>query len=429
MVKALGQHILYRRRMRILDAARRLDATTAPEAIEAVQVARFNAIWSRCLAEVPFYRAWAREHELPPRIARTDQLLDFPTLTKRVIVERSDEIFRHGQLRHAVSTGGSTGVPARFPLDAAGSDNNWAALYLARGWWGIAPFDRQLLLWGHSHLFGTGWQRSIASARRRLADRLIGATRLNAYDMTPAAIARYAAVMSRLRPDFVIGYTSAVFRLARHLERAEDWTPSPAPKGVILTSETATPADIAVVGRVFAAPVILEYGLAEMGVVAYSRPGDDPRHLHLLWADHIAVNDHGAIRVTTISNRIFPLVNYDTGDHTRPADRPRRTVLSFAGIVGRTQDVVSIRTRAGESREARRSCSSTSSRPIPPCAASPSSSAGMPSSSMSRARWNWMPWPACSPARCAGSIRATTRRRPPSSRSTGRSCRPPASTC
>ena len=46
--------------MRILDAARRLDATTAPEAIEAVQVARFNAIWSRCLAEVPFYRAWAR---------------------------------------------------------------------------------------------------------------------------------------------------------------------------------------------------------------------------------------------------------------------------------------------------------------------------------------------------------------------------------
>jgi hypothetical protein len=38
------------------------------ETIERLQVAQFNAVRSYCLSDVPFYRAWAREHNLPDRI-------------------------------------------------------------------------------------------------------------------------------------------------------------------------------------------------------------------------------------------------------------------------------------------------------------------------------------------------------------------------
>lgn len=336
----LRAQLLFRHRQALLSAKADLYDATDAERIEALQVERFNRVWARCLRDVPFYQAWAREHRLPQAIARTDDLLDFPILTKQVVVERSGEIFQNGKLTRAISTGGSLGTPARFPTSAQDADANWASLYVARGWWDIRPFDRQMLVWGHSHLFGDGFRRRIAMVKRNLADWLINARRLNAYDMSEQAIEHYVAALFTDRPVFVVGYTSVIFRLARHIERMPANRRIENLKGVILTAETASGADIDVIAGAFAAPAIVEYGGAETGVIAYSRYASDPMRLQLMWDSHIAVNDGGAIRVTTIGDRIFPLVNYDIGDTTKPAARARQTVIEFDTITGRTQDVV-----------------------------------------------------------------------------------------
>ena len=44
---------------------------------------------------------------------------------------------------------------------------------MARSWWGVNPLDNMVLLWGHSHLFGTGIKGQINHKLRLLKDILI----------------------------------------------------------------------------------------------------------------------------------------------------------------------------------------------------------------------------------------------------------------
>src|ERR1035437_8675705 len=99
MHAAILRHILFRNRREMLAGKMERYRARDPEAIERLQVAQFNAVWSYCLTNVPFYRTWAREHNLPKRIDRPADLAAYPTLTKQLIIERSDEIFRGGTVK------------------------------------------------------------------------------------------------------------------------------------------------------------------------------------------------------------------------------------------------------------------------------------------------------------------------------------------
>ena len=51
--------------------------------------------------------------------------------------------------------------------------------------------------------------------------------------------------------------------------------------------------------------------------------------------------------MTTITNRLFPLINYDVGDRTLPVAGGRRPVTEFNSILGRAQDVVTLKASQG----------------------------------------------------------------------------------
>ena len=156
MHAAILRRLLFKNRRQMLSAKAERYRTQDRETIERLQVAQFNAVWSYCLSDVPFYQLWAREHDLPYRIDRPSDLAAFPPLTKQVIVERSDEISGGAAVKSWVTTGGSTGEPARYPVGPHEADVTWANMYLGRGWWDIPPFDDHVMLWGHAHLLGTG---------------------------------------------------------------------------------------------------------------------------------------------------------------------------------------------------------------------------------------------------------------------------------
>jgi hypothetical protein len=257
MHAAVLRCVLFKNRRRMLADKVELYRTQDREAIERLQVARFDAVWSYCLSDVPFYRSWAREHGLPDRIDRPSDLASFPTLTKQVIVERSDEIFRGGAVKSWVTTGGSTGEPARYPSGTPEADLAWANMYLGRGWWDIRPFDDHVMLWGHAHLFGTGLKGRIAQTKRKGADRVLNIMRLNAYDMTEQALDGHFRRLRGKDPVFMVGYTSAMFRLARYTEANGVSVQMNRLRGVVLTSEMVSDADIDAVERVFRAPAII----------------------------------------------------------------------------------------------------------------------------------------------------------------------------
>lgn len=336
-----------RERLEAVEAQIALYSTIAERSeIERYQLARVNAVWKRCVDEIPFYRRWATQHSLPRAIRSLKELVDFPSLTKNDIVENSTLIFRSGEIRDAYVTGGSTGTPVRYPKGRNDAVGVYAGLFAARSWWGIEPFDRYVHFWGHAHLFGEGRrQRAVARLRRRLADAFVNGVRLDAYDLTAERLQSHRSALTRVRPSFVVGYTSTVYRLARAIEEA-GFSPDEfaSVRNVILTSETVTPADVEVIGRVFGANVVNEYGAAETGNVAVSRGTTD--RLQVLWASHIVLADEaGNLRITTLENREFPLINYAIGDQGH--GDAIGNVLELSAIKGRLHDVLSVAAQGG----------------------------------------------------------------------------------
>lgn len=308
--------------------------------IERRQVSRFNEVWKYCLTEVPFYQAWAKEHGLPSRVGSLAEIQAFPLLTKADIVGRTDEVFQGGKITAAYSTGGSSGAPARYPRGDGDALSLYANTYAGRGWWGIRPFDSYLHLWGHAHLFGGGGVSGVVQkAKRKAADALANATRVNAYDMTPDALQSHYAALVRSNPAYIVGYTSAVFKLARHIETMGVSVAGLTKlRAVVVTSETVTGADVELTSRVFGVPVVIEYGAAETGVMATSHGGSWP--LRVLWQSFIMSVNDGDIAVTTLNDRLFPLINYAIGDMAEGGDISAGNALTLGTVTGRSTDTV-----------------------------------------------------------------------------------------
>ncbi|RZT77488.1 phenylacetate-coenzyme A ligase PaaK-like adenylate-forming protein [Micromonospora violae] len=315
--------------------------------IERIQVERFNRIWAYCLTQVPFYRSWRKEHGLPSGISRPSDLHYFPVLDKELLISRSAEVFAQASPKQVYSTGGSTGQPTRFPRGRSESTDRWANNYLGRAWRGIRPFEPQVLLWGHSHLFGDGMASRVARLKRDVADRLVNITRLNAYDLSdPALRGHYEEIRSR-QPVMLVGYTSAIFKVARYIERnGLDLGDMSRLRAVILTAETASDADIALIERVFGASAVIEYGAAETGLMAMSRA--QARPIQVIWDSYICLVDQdGSLAVTTLDDRLFPLVNYAIGDQIEPTDVVDGNVLKIHSILGRQQEIVQVGSASG----------------------------------------------------------------------------------
>jgi phenylacetate-CoA ligase len=349
MHRAVLCRVLFRdRQAELVAKMRRYESVTDRAEIEQFQTDRFNDVWRYCLDSIPFYRAWREEYDLPTRIDHPSDLNSFPALTKKTLVTRSDEIFQCRAITDAYSTGGSTGEPARYPRGDGDTAPMYANMYLGRSWWGIRPFDPHVFLWGHSHLFGSGIRSRVAHVKRRVSDRALNITRLNAYDLTQRALASHYECFRRSDPVFVLGYASAVFKLARHIERGGlPLGTKDRLRAVILTSETVNDREIDTVARVFNTRVVIEYGAAETGVIACSRGGVRP--LQVLWDSFACLpSSAGSVRVTTLGPRLFPLVNYDIGDVVEASDVEGGNALAFEAVLGRKQDVVTVTTREGE---------------------------------------------------------------------------------
>lgn len=239
----------------------------------------------------------------------------------------------------------------RFPINKAQADSNYIRTYTARAWWGLAPLDQTALLWGHAHLFGSGIPGQIAHIQRRLADNLTSTRRLDAYQFDIDTISRYYGRLCKNPPKVLIGYTNAVFKLARFVvDNRPNGALERSLKAVIVTSETVTDADIEVIGTAFNAPVVIEYGTTEAGVIAYSRFQSE--NLQILWDGLLArTDDNDVLHISTLSDHEFPLVNYCTDDTVATRIQFSGSVLSLRRVLGRSRDNMRIRSKSGTTLE------------------------------------------------------------------------------
>lgn len=310
---------------------------------------KFNSIWADAVANVPFYAEWKAKHGLPDRIADLSELQKWPVLEKRDLILNREKLTRKDVKHfHESVTGGATGEPLHFRTMAGESDqvavNKWI------GWarMGIYPDSRCFLLWGHRHFYGQGWGSDIRFKVRQFKDWMTNNLRTDATDLSPSALRNDVKKLIAFKPECIIAYSASLLALVRTCVESKEKCRGLGIKAVICTAGPLDEDERAEIGDFFNAPVGMEYGAMDAGVMAYKAPATDDRYqvfdaTHLLHAALEPVTGRSQILVTTLSKRYLPLIRYSVGDYMEDAMlRGDGTVESFSEVTGRTGDMIDL---------------------------------------------------------------------------------------
>lgn len=316
-----------------------------------IQLALWNDEWRRVRVQVPYFAALAAARKLPERFSSWAEFAEcLPPMSRATIQEQSTALVSTERPPDLYKlTGGSTAQPVRLPK---WRDEGGQAVYerwMARGWYGITPDSRVLLLWGHSHLLGKGLKGWANARKREILDRLVGCCRLSAYDIHPDALRRAAEVMLRFRPDYVVGYSVALDLLARANADRRAELRALGMRGVIATAESFPAPDSAqLIEDTFGCPAAMEYGAAEAPLIAHTRPQGG---YAILWRSYFVEaewqEELGAhkVRLTSLYPRAMPLVRYELGDLLDLGPSASRHALGLDAlqrVVGRQNDAVQL---------------------------------------------------------------------------------------
>src|SRR5258707_10698304 len=118
--------------------------------LDQLQFAALRKLLTHTYQHCPYYREAWTEAGLDPR--QLESALDFRKwpLTNRETIRASRRRMRAvvpGMRLISKSTGGSTGEPLHFDLNADSNDRRMAATYRGYEWAGAGPGTRQLHLW------------------------------------------------------------------------------------------------------------------------------------------------------------------------------------------------------------------------------------------------------------------------------------------
>jgi len=315
--------------------------------IQSYQLAKFNTLWADIQRKVPHYQHLVQAGTVPATVTHWDDLARFPVLTRAAI---QDDVARYTDPTHEIGgwavTGGSTGTPFRVPYAAAETPYYRMGAWLGREFYDIRISDRMFHLWGHSHLFGMGWQRHVKQAKRLIKNKLLGYRVFSAYHLTPQRLRQAGRAILQMKPDYIMGYSRSLTLLAReNADQAARFRQLPI-KAVIATTEAfSDPGDADLIAQVFGCPVGMEYGAAETGVMAYTHPAD--QRYRVFWDTYlleaVPINDTDAeLLLTALHPRAMPMIRYDIGDAVRHYTADGHSVTGFEAVLGRDNDLIEI---------------------------------------------------------------------------------------
>lgn len=314
----------------------------------AAQLDALNRAWADAVLRVPHWGDLVRAGDLPPRFDALEQFAERVPPTGRNEVSRlGDRLAAGGRpADFQRMTGGSTAEPVRLPAWRSELSDAVGDTWVGRSWYGVGPAARLFLIWGHSHLLGTGWRGRWNGWKRRVADALLGYERFSAYDLDDARLRAAADRLRAFRPDWMLGYSVALDRFARaNADRAEELRALRLALVVATSEGFPAPDSAARLADLFGAPVAMEYGSVETGALAHTHPDGGYR---VFWRRFLLEVDaepggRGAVRVTSLTPRKFPLVRYELGDEIELGEGEGADPVGparFARVLGRCNDYV-----------------------------------------------------------------------------------------
>lgn len=302
--------------------------------------------------EVPYYReSWRRLGLTEAAVSGFGlQQLGMLPLLEKDAVRSAPEAFlaertRTGRL-HTYHTSGTTGTPLAIRLSAR-THQRVAASYEARcrRWAGVDYTMSRAMIGGR--LVVPRAEANPPFWRYNAAERQLY---LSAFHIAPHTAAAYAEALDRYRPDYLVGYASAHFFLARMIEE-RGLVVHHRPHAVLTSSEKLTPEMRATLERVYGCEVFDGYSGVEACCLASEcehhrlHVSPDVGIVELLDEEGqpVSPGEVGEIVATGLLNFDQPLIRYRTGDLAVWDDEPcpcGRAMPVLRELVGRLEDTV-----------------------------------------------------------------------------------------
>jgi phenylacetate-CoA ligase len=342
----------------VLTRQRDYDLPTTHEQRLAWQLDQINTHWRTQQVTIPSYREGVASGRLPAQFTSMQHFVEVmaPTTKKMVQTQMAQLSDPTRPEDFSFTTGGSTGEPTKFPFWNSEAQHSIPDRWLCRAWYGVKPADRLFMIWGHSHLLGSGLKGKLKGKLRIWKDSLLGYYRFSAYQLDPAKLRLACDEMLRFRPSYLLCYSSALDYFCRaNAHRAADLK-SLQLKMAFGTGESFPfPDSPQIVNQVLSCPVAMEYGSVETGIMGFSRPapitgqGSGLGHFDLFWRSYfIEANEQGptggrVIRITSLFPKKFPLIRYEIGDEVTLFDGDNPLGLTrVQRIVGKSLSFVTM---------------------------------------------------------------------------------------
>lgn len=317
-----------------------------PEEIRAAQDARLRD-QVQVAARLPFYRQrFQRAGVRPEDIRGIGDLPRLPLLTKQEVREAGHGLLIPANARGLTHghTSGTTGSPLNLWYDRAMVIANNVADYRQKAWGGMRRGEWCGIFLGRVVVPVT--QRKAPFWRPNFVHRHMW---FSSFHMSDDVLPQYVAQIRKSNIQFLDGYPSTLFILARHLLRRGERLPM---RGVFTSSETLTDIQREAIEDAFQCRNFDFYGEAERVVFAAECDRHDGKHLFDEYGVTEIVDDAGQpvpdgqmgwVVGTSLWNGGMPLLRYRLSDTTRKLTGPcscGRGLSRIANITTKAEDII-----------------------------------------------------------------------------------------
>jgi phenylacetate-CoA ligase len=296
------------------------------EEIRNLQLERLKKLMVHAYKNCPFYTKRFDEAGFKPeKMHSLEDILIIPVLTKKDI-QRNKETIKDKNFGKDMlipnKTGGSTGSPLHFYLDADRLFSRQAATFRHNRWTGWDIGVKTAALWGHREDI-SGLQHFKARLRNFLVDRRVI---LDTSSITLEKLASFKLQLRQFNPMVYIAYANSMYLFARYLKETNS-TDHHRPRAIITSAEVLDPEQRMLIEKIFDCRVFDRYGSRETSVIASEC--DKHTGLHICAETFllefikenkpVASGELGKIVITDLLNYGMPFIRYQIEDAGIPA--------------------------------------------------------------------------------------------------------------
>lgn len=271
----------------------------------------------------PYYAATLTPCVLTPSVDIAAQ----PVLHKDDVIRRMDDLLSRTADRSQTKighTGGSTGKPLAFYYDDAKHELMRAGMmrsYMLSGW---RPGQKILNFWGARQDVVAG---GVFGAQ--IGDFVAAEHTIAAFEYTEANLIEWARFIQSYHPVLLQGYASVLSEVARVV--IANRLPMPGTLiGVYSTAEVLTASQRQQIQQAFGCKVFNQYGSREIPNIACEcRLGNMHVFTDMVVLESLNDGDENQLLVTSLTNRLMPMIRYDIGDTGRLLDSECACGLPF----------------------------------------------------------------------------------------------------